>query len=87
VSGQAETMGDPVREFLALYDQALPHVYGYFLARCGSRAAAEDLTAETFLAAVVVVRDRGTVHATEALLVRARVMFRRAYEGREGSDG
>ena len=38
---------------LALYDRALPEVYGYLLARCGAaRALAEDLTAETFLAAV-----------------------------------
>ena len=37
---------------LALYDETLPQVYGYLLARCGSRVLAEDLTAETFLAAV-----------------------------------
>jgi len=37
---------------LSLYDRALPEVYGYLLARCGQRAVAEDLTAETFLAAV-----------------------------------
>ena len=37
---------------LELYDQALPQVYGYLLSRCGQRALAEDLTAETFLAAV-----------------------------------
>lgn len=37
---------------LALYDQALPEVYGYLLDRCGDRATAEDLTSETFLAAV-----------------------------------
>ena len=37
---------------LALYDETLPQVYGYLLARCGSRPVAEDLTAETFLAAV-----------------------------------
>jgi RNA polymerase sigma-70 factor (ECF subfamily) len=37
---------------LSLYDRALPEVYGYLLARCGQRALAEDLTAETFLAAV-----------------------------------
>lgn len=36
---------------LALYDQALPQVYGYLIARCGDRAVAEDLTSETFLAA------------------------------------
>jgi RNA polymerase sigma-70 factor (ECF subfamily) len=37
---------------LELYDDALPQVYGYLLSRCGQRALAEDLTAETFLAAV-----------------------------------
>ncbi len=36
---------------LALYDRALPQVYGYLIARCGDRAVAEDLTSETFLAA------------------------------------
>ena len=157
---------------LALYDEALPQVYGYLLARCGQQAVAEDLTAETFLAAVDAVRagpaplstgwligvarhkladhwrrvereQRGlrlvdpeparvddpwevvvdrirarevlgrlgahhraaltlryldglpvpevarhldrTLHATEALLVRARAAFRRIYEGEEGS--
>lgn len=39
-----------------LYDLALPHVHGYLLARCGGRGLAEDLTAETFLAAVDAVR-------------------------------
>jgi RNA polymerase sigma-70 factor, ECF subfamily len=43
---------DPGAALLALYDTALPHVYGYLLARCGRHALAEDLTAETFLAAV-----------------------------------
>ena len=37
---------------LQLYDEALPHVYGYLVRRCHSAATAEDLTAETFLAAV-----------------------------------
>lgn len=41
---------------LDLYDRALPHVYGYLLRRCDGREAAEDLTAETFLAAVDAVR-------------------------------
>ncbi|HWD09368.1 MAG TPA: RNA polymerase sigma factor [Actinomycetota bacterium] len=45
---------DPV---LALYDRALPQVYGYLLPRCGSVDVAEDLTAETFLAAVAATRD------------------------------
>ena len=39
-------------DLLELYDEALPQVYGYLLSRCGQRALAEDLTAETFLAAV-----------------------------------
>jgi RNA polymerase sigma-70 factor, ECF subfamily len=38
--------------FLDFYDDALPHVYGYLSARCGARTLAEDLTGETFLAAV-----------------------------------
>ena len=41
---------------LAVYDRALPQVYGYLRARCDSRAVAEDLSAETFLAAVDAVR-------------------------------
>jgi RNA polymerase sigma-70 factor, ECF subfamily len=164
---------DPAFGLLKLYDDALPHVYGYLLTRCGDTGLAEDLTAESFLAAVHAVRkpdapdpsipwligvarhkladhwrriereQRGlrlldgepehfddpweaavdriqahevleqlgahhraaltlryldglpvpevarhldrTVHATEALLVRARAAFRRIYEGEEGS--
>jgi RNA polymerase sigma-70 factor (ECF subfamily) len=148
---------DPAFGLLELYDDALPHVYGYLLARCGDAGLAEDLTAESFLAAVHAVRkhkladhwrraereQRGlrlldggpapvddpwetaidrmrarealdrlgahhraaltlryldglpvpevaqhmdrTVHATEALLVRARAAFRRVYEEQEGS--
>jgi RNA polymerase sigma-70 factor (ECF subfamily) len=40
----------PGAGLLALYDQALPQVYGYLMARCGDRSVAEDLTSETFLA-------------------------------------
>lgn len=39
-------------DLLALYDRALPEVYGYLASRCSDRALAQDLTAETFLAAV-----------------------------------
>ena len=42
--------------FSAFYDRALPHVYGYLLARCSGPGAAEDITAEVFLAAVDTVR-------------------------------
>jgi RNA polymerase sigma-70 factor, ECF subfamily len=56
VSGQRLAWDDPPARLLDLYDQALPQVYGYLLSRCGQRAVAEDLTAETFLAAVDAVR-------------------------------
>jgi RNA polymerase sigma-70 factor, ECF subfamily len=46
----------PRARLLVLYDEALPQVYGYLLARCGQQVVAEDLTAETFLAAVDAVR-------------------------------
>jgi RNA polymerase sigma-70 factor (ECF subfamily) len=169
---QPQVRPDPAFGLLRLYDDALPHVYGYLLARCGDRNLAEDLTAESFLAAVQAARKPGaadpsipwligvarhkladhwrraereqrglrlleepapaddpwdaavdrlrarevlsrlgahhraaltlryldglpvpevarhldrTVHATEALLVRARAAFRRMYEGQEGS--
>ncbi len=50
VSGAA--LSDPA-VFDAFYTEALPVVYGYFLRRTGgSPALAEDLTQETFLAAV-----------------------------------
>ncbi|HEY6782263.1 MAG TPA: RNA polymerase sigma factor [Candidatus Dormibacteraeota bacterium] len=53
----------------AIYRVALPQVYGYVLPRCGSVALAEDLTAETFVAAVAAVRQ-GQVHeVTVAWLV------------------
>ena len=50
---------DPAFGLLKLYDDALPHVYGYLLARCGDAGLAEDLTAESFLAAVHAVRKPG----------------------------
>jgi RNA polymerase sigma-70 factor (ECF subfamily) len=51
---------DQRQALIDLYDQALPDVYGYLVSRCGSAGIAEDLTSETFLAAVDAVR-RGTV--------------------------
>src|SRR5260370_32586065 len=50
---------DPALGLLKLYDDALPHVYGYLLARCGDTGLAEDLTAESFLAAVHAARKPG----------------------------
>src|SRR5579875_3826332 len=51
--------GDASAALLELYDPALPQVYGYLLSRSGSRELAEDLTAETFLAAADAVRRPG----------------------------
>jgi RNA polymerase sigma-70 factor (ECF subfamily) len=47
----------------------LPQVYGYLLMRCGSVAVAEDLTAETFVAAVAAVRRRQVQQVSLAWLV------------------
>jgi len=44
------------RALLALYDDALPVVYGYFVRRCGDRGTCEDLTSDTFLAALDAAR-------------------------------
>ena len=53
----------------ALYHRALPQVYGYLLPRCGSAVLAEDLTAETFLAAVAAVKQDRPPDLTVAWLV------------------
>ncbi len=42
---------------MALYDRALPQVYGYLMGRCGDRAVAEDLTSETFLAVAAALGE------------------------------
>jgi RNA polymerase sigma-70 factor (ECF subfamily) len=59
-ASDAASAADQGRVLLALYDRALPQVYGYLVSRCGSAPVAEDLTGETFLAAVSAVQ-RGTV--------------------------
>ena len=56
MSVQSDRHGDAARALLALYDTALPVVYGYFVRRCRDRGTAEDLTSETFLAAVQTAR-------------------------------
>ena len=38
--------------FRTWYDQTLPRVYGYLLARCGDAAVAEELTQRTYLEAI-----------------------------------
>jgi RNA polymerase sigma-70 factor (ECF subfamily) len=63
------TTADQGPALLALYDQALPDVYGYLLRRCDSPTTAEDLTAETFLAAVAAVQKGTVERLTAAWLV------------------
>ena len=60
---------DPAFGLLKLYDEALPHVYGYLLSRCRDGTLAEDLTAETFLAAVHAVRKPGAADPSVPWLI------------------
>lgn len=61
----------PVSALLELYDEALPTVYGYLARRCDSAATAEDLTADTFLAAANAV-ERGAEVSVAWLIGTAR---------------
>jgi len=54
---------------LAMYDRALPQVFGYLRPRVGSETTAEDLTAETFLAAVQAIERRSVPDLTVAWLI------------------
>jgi RNA polymerase sigma-70 factor (ECF subfamily) len=58
VEGAAEGLVEPAA-FPAFYERTLPRIYGYFLRRCGGVATvAEDLTQETYLAAVRELKRR-----------------------------
>ena len=61
--------GDQGAALLAMYDRALPQVFGYLRARSGTEAVAEDLTAETFLAAVQAVERDAVPQLTVAWLI------------------
>lgn len=63
------TPTDQRRALIDLYDAALPDVYGYLLSRCGSAVIAEDLTSETFLAAVDAVKRGAVDELTVAWLI------------------
>lgn len=54
---------------LALYDTALPDVYGYLLHRCRDVTTAQDLTSETFLAAARTVADGSATPLTIPWLI------------------
>jgi RNA polymerase sigma-70 factor (ECF subfamily) len=69
VSDVATASSDQGPALLALYDQALPEVYGYLLRRCGDEGTAEDLTSETFMAAVDGVQRGKIPDLTVAWLI------------------
>lgn len=60
---------DQRHALIELYDTALPEVYGYLVSRCGSAAVAEDLTSETFTAAVDAVRRHAVATISTAWLI------------------
>jgi RNA polymerase sigma-70 factor, ECF subfamily len=66
--GRQEALPDP-DPVASIYHRSLPHVYGYLLSRCGSAGLAEDLAAETFMAAVAAVRQPAAPEITVAWLV------------------
>jgi RNA polymerase sigma-70 factor (ECF subfamily) len=61
--------GDQRVALIGLYDRALPEVYGYLASRCGSASVAEDLTSETFLAAVDAVEQNRVPEMKVAWLI------------------
>ncbi len=69
VDRTATSPADRGRELLELYDSALPSVYGYLVRRCGSAPLAEDLSSETFLAAVDAVQRDAVADLSAAWLV------------------
>jgi RNA polymerase sigma-70 factor (ECF subfamily) len=65
----SETSGDPRVALLAHFDRTLPQVYGYVYSRVRVEAVAEDLTAETFLAAIEALERTPEREVTAAWLV------------------
>jgi RNA polymerase sigma-70 factor (ECF subfamily) len=61
--------GELAADLLAIYDVAVDEVFRYHRARCGHRQLAEDLTAETFLAAVGQVQRQRVDDVTVAWLI------------------
>jgi len=62
--------------FAALYDRFLPAVYRYLYRRSGSRADAEDLTAQTFLSALEALpryREQGHFAAWLFAIARSKL--------------
>ena len=57
------------RVLVALFDRALPEVFGYLKPRCGDAAVAEDLAAETFLAACDAIERSHVTEVTVGWLI------------------
>ena len=63
---------DTTHRVIELYEGAVGDVYGYLVRRCPSHAVAEDLTAETFLAATRAARIGSTELSVAWLIGTAR---------------
>ena len=57
------------RALVDLYDRAVPEVFGYLKPRCGDPAVAEDLLAETFLAACDAIERHQLSEVTISWLI------------------
>ena len=88
VVAEGEALGLDPRRFAAFYDEALPKIYGYFLHRVGgSVQSAEDLTQETFLAAVAELKKGRRPDAPMAWLFGiARHKLIHHYRSRNAAD-
>ena len=64
-----DAVGEHGRALAGLYDEALAAVYGYLKPRCGDPALAEDLSAETFLAACDAIERAQLAEVTVAWLI------------------
>jgi RNA polymerase sigma-70 factor, ECF subfamily len=62
-------MGAVPEDIVSMFDRALPEVYHYLLHRCHQQPTAEDLTSETFLAAVDAIRRGAVALPTAAWLI------------------
>jgi RNA polymerase sigma-70 factor (ECF subfamily) len=69
VMGTAQPTIDHGARLLEIYDHAVGEVFAYLRARCDGRALAEDLTADTFLAAVGQIRREAVDTVTIAWLI------------------
>ncbi len=69
VMGTPQPTIDHGATLLDIYDDAVGEVYAYLRARCGGRAIAEDLTGDTFLAAVGQIRRGAVETVTVAWLI------------------